>query len=293
MDKRTWINIGLLASIFLLSIYITVSDKQAPKELPHLSDIDAKTISHIEIVRKDLETLSFDKKGADWYMQSPLQFKANPARINAMLRLLNVESHGTLNPTEVDLARFELAEPKLILKLDDHEFQFGNTDAIDQRRYVMFDNKINMINDSLYQQLMTNAAFFADTRLLKEGTEVTAIEFPKNKIEKKDNTWQMQTLMDIKPDQLQSTALAWQDAVAISASRYEQPETESLVKVTTKDNQTITFVIVKTEPHLILGRKDLGIEYHMGSDDARRMLLHENNSPENNTEPSFELDKIE
>ena len=209
-------------------------------------------------------------------MQSPLQFKVNPSRINAMLRMLTVESHGSLNPAEVDLARFELAEPKVTMKLNDYEFQFGNTDAIDQRRYVLFDNKINMVNDSLYQQLMTNAAFFADTKLFNDDTEITDIEFPDYEVEKIDGVWKILLMPEIKPDQLESFVFSWQNATAISVSRYEAPETESLIRIKTRDNKTIVFVVVSTEPHLILGRKDLGIQYHMGSDDAQKLLLHAN-----------------
>lgn len=283
MDKHTWINIGLLAFIILLSAFLFYSGEETKPELPRLSSIDANTITQIEIIRKDLDNFSFAKEGDAWYMRSPLQFKANAARINAMLRMLNVESHGTLNPDEVELKRFELADPNVILKLNDHEFQFGNTDAIDQRRYVLFENKIHMVNDSLYQQLMTNAAFFAETKLLPINAEITAIEFPENKIEKINGAWQMQKLMDIKPDQLNSLSLGWEDAIAISVSKYEAPESESSITITTANNETIHFVIVATEPHLILGRKDLGIQYHMGSDDAERMLLHENKDGEGKT----------
>ncbi len=292
VNKRIWINIGLFAAIIILSIYISWSDKQTVSEVKHLTNIDASTIMKIDVERKDLKNFSFEKKGDDWYMQSPMQFRANVSRINAMLRMLQVESHGSLNPDEIDLSRFELDDPKIIMKLDNHEFQFGNTDAIDQRRYVLFENKIHLVNDFLYQQLMTNAAFFADSKLLKEGTEITSIEFPDNKIEKTDSGWQMQTPLDIKPDDLQSIAFSWQDALAISVSLYEAPETESLIKVKTKNNETVIFVIVKTTPHLVLGRKDLGIEYHMGSDDARRLLLHENIKPENTDTPALELNKL-
>ena len=41
------------------------------------------------------------------------------------------------------------------------------------------------------------------------------------------------------------------------------------------DGQTLEFIIVATEPYLILGREALGIQFHMGSDDAQRLLLGE------------------
>ena len=76
----------------------------------------------------------------------------------------------------------------------------------------------------------------------------------------------------------------WKNTVAISVSRYEAPETESLIRITTKNNETIVFVIVRTQPHLVLGRKDLGIQYHMGSDEAQKLLLPLNIQSEETTQ---------
>lgn len=276
MDKRIWINVGLLAFIVLLSAILFYSGEEPEQELPRLSTIDRNSINQIEIIRKDLDDFIFNKEGETWAMRSPLQYKANNARINAMLRMLKAESHGQLNPAEVELKRFDLADPVITMKLNDHEFKFGNTDAIDQHRYVMFNNSIHLTNDFLYSQLTTNAAFFADTKLLPIDLEIGSIRFPDNQIDLVEGQWQMQNLIDINPEQLKRIAFNWANALAISVSRYAEPETESLITVSSTNDDTIEFVIVSIEPHLILGRKDLGIQYHLGSDEADKLLLKEN-----------------
>ena len=276
MNKQTWINIGLLGFIIILASYLLLSEKPDEEELPLVSTIDGNNIDKIEITRKGLDNFSFEKEEADWFMRSPLTFKANNARINAMLRLLKSESHAQLDPGQNPLERFALADPDIIMKLNEYEFRFGNTDAIDQRRYVLFNNTIHLTNDFLYQQLTTNAAFFADTKLLPEGFKINAIQFPDNELNKFDDQWQLQKLMDISPTQLQRLVNSWENAVAVSASVYKAPETESFITVSGADESILKFVIVGTEPHLILGRKDLGIQYHMGSDEADKLLLKEN-----------------
>jgi len=284
VDKRIWINIGLLVFIVFLSAILLISENETEQELPRLSTIDSNDIVQIKILRKDLDNFIFNKQGKTWYMNFPLQFRANNARINAMLRMLKAESHGQLNPAEVELERFDLADPIVTMNLSDHMFTFGNTDAIDQRRYVLFNNTIHMVNDFLYQQLMTNAAFFADTKLIPETPEINSIQFPDNQIDLVDGQWQMQILMDINPDHLKRIVFNWQTATALSVSKYEQPESESLIKLSTTSGESIIFVIVATEPHLILGRKDLGIQYHMGSNQAAKLLLKENTNTEDQTE---------
>lgn len=283
MDKRFWINIGLLGFIILLCV-ILLNNEEANQELPRLSNIDQNDIVQIKVLRKDLDDFEFNKKNEVWHLTSPQKFRANSARINAMLRMLKAEPHGQLNPDEVELEQLGLSEPVVIMKLNDHEFKFGNTDAIDQRRYVLFDRKIHLINDFLYQQLMTNAAFFADPKLLPENFKIDSIQFPENKIELVNDQWQLETLMDISPDQLKRIIFNWENASAISADKYEaaeSPEAESIIKISSSNNESVLFIIVSTEPHLILGRKDLGIQYHMGSDETGRLLLIEKETSEN------------
>ncbi len=241
--------------------------------LPRLTTIEQNDIVKIEVLRKNLDNFEFNKQDDAWHMHSPLKVLANNARINAMLHLLKAESHGQLNPAEVDLARFHLADPIFTLKLDDHVFQFGNTDAIDQRRYILFNGIIHLVNDSLYAQLTTNAAFFADPKILPLDMDINAIQFPNNKIEFNNGNWHAQSLIDIKPEQLKRIVFNWNNAVAISVSKYTAPETELPIVISSSSGTTIRFVIVSAEPHLILGRKDIGIQYHLGSDEAGKLLL--------------------
>ena len=244
--------------------------------LPRLTAIDKNDIVKIEVLRKNLDNFEFNKQGEVWHMNLPQQFLANSARINAMLRILNSEYHGQLNPAEVDLARFDLINPIITIKLNDHAFQFGNTDAIDQRRYVLFDETIYLTNDSLYAQLTTNAAFFADTKILPLDFEISAIQFPENIIELHDDKWQLQNVMDISPDQIKQIVFAWNNAAAISVNKYSEPDSASSIIISSENDKAIEFIIVSTEPHLILGRREMGIQYHLGSDETDKLLLKEN-----------------
>ena len=251
-------------------------EDKSEQDLPRLTTIEQNDIVKIEVLRKNLDDFEFNKQGEVWHMNLPQQFLANSARINAMLHILNSESHGQLNPAEINLARFDLIDPIITLKLNDHAFQFGNTDAIDQRRYVLFDGTIYLTNDSLYAQLTTNAAFFADTKIVPLDFAISAIQFPDNKIELHDGKWQLQNLMDISPDKLKQIVFAWNNAAAISVNKYSAPEVKTSIIVSSTSDKSIEFIVVSTEPHLVLGRRELGIQYHLGSDEAIKLLLKEN-----------------
>jgi hypothetical protein len=236
VDKRIWINVGLLVFIVVLFVVVFVPEKNTEQDLPLLTNIDSNDIVKIEV---------------------------------------------HLNPAEVELARFELTDPVIAIKFNDYIFQLGNTDAIDQRRYVLFNNMINLVDDSLYQQLTTNAAFFADPKILPVNFDISAIDFPENRLELVDDQWQMHSLMDIHPDQLKRIIFNWNNASAISVAKYAAPEIAASIIVSSARGDNITFEIVSTEPYLILGRKDLGIQYHLGSDEGENLLLPK--TPDTNT----------
>ena len=208
-------------------------------------------------------------------MQAPLALRANPARLDALLRLPATESHAELDPAKHPPERFGLGQPAIIMKLNENEFRFGGTDAIDGRRYILFQDRIHLTDDFLYRQLTTNAAFFADLKLLPEAFTIARIRFPDNELYKANGQWRLKTPRDISPARLQRGVGAWRDAVAISASAFKPSAAPERIRVIADDGQTLEFIIVATEPHLILGREALGIQFHMGSDDAQRLLLRE------------------
>lgn len=290
--NKLWINIGLLGLTIVLTVFVLSGGKETKKVI-HLSTIDKNSINQIQVIRKDLDNFQFEKKDNGWFLTSPQQYRANSARINAMLRMLEIESHAQLNPADVDLKQLGLEDPIVTMKLNDHEFQFGHTDAIDQRRYVLFQNKIHLTNDSLYQQLMTNAAFFADPDLIPDDFKISSIEYPNNTLEYVGEQWQLQTLMDIKPGQLKRIPFNWENALAISAEPFKQPEDAATIKINSTENKQIQYVIVEKEPHLVLGRKDLGIQFHMGSDETSKLLLIENTDMSEKIEaPGLELNPM-
>lgn len=276
MDTRLRLNIGLLIFIILLSLAILMSKDEADHVIPRLTKIDQDDILKIEILRKNIDNLEFNRVKEVWYMISPYNFLASTARINAMLRLLDSESHGQLNRDSVDLARFNLIDPAITLKLNDHLFNFGNTDAIDTRRYILFNEKIHLIDDSLYMQLTTNATFFADPKILPTEMKIDAIQFPSNRMELINDNWQTQKLIDMKPEQLKKIVFSWNEATAVSVSKYMKPVKKSSITVSSSDGITIKFFIVSTKPYLILGREDIGIQYHLGNDESEKLLLTEN-----------------
>ncbi len=272
MRRQTGINVGLLALIIVLCIIALYSDDQTIPTPTLLSALDRDNIKHIKIIRQDLDDLVFSKENKQWFMRSPLQYQTNIKRLDSLLKLLAIESHSQLDVATVELDQFNLTESGVSLMFDDHLFQFGNTDPINGRRYVLFNDQIHLIDDFIYHQLTTNAAFYLSPRLVAADFKIQSIAFPDRRINFVDDRWQALPPVTTKADKLKSLVQYWQNVIAISVSQYT-PKEAAYITLIASDGRVLELIIVSTDPHLVLARADIGIQYHFGSDQADKLLL--------------------
>ena len=160
MNQRIWINIFLLVIIFVLSAIIFSNKNEIEDELLPLSSINPKSIININVQRKNLDNLSFSKSNGVWNMITPFQFQANKARIESILKILETKSYNQFNLDEVDIAQFALRSPAVILELNKNKFSFGTNNPINQRRYILFNKKIHMIDDSSFSSVNNQCRLF-------------------------------------------------------------------------------------------------------------------------------------
>ena len=272
MNQRIWINISLLVIIFVLSVIIFFNKNEIEDELLPLSSINPKSIININVQRKNLDNLFFSKSDGVWNMITPLQFQANRARIESILKILETKSYKQFNLDEVDIAQFALRNPAIILELNENKFSFGTNNPINQRRYILFNKKIHMIDDFHFPQLTTNAAYFAETKLLPDKANIISITFPEYTIQLNNGKWQA-SIPEYDEEKVKQIINKWGKISAISVSKYEKQEGQKTITINSMSGQEINFAIVATAPYLILGREDLGIQYNMGMDDAKQMFL--------------------
>ncbi len=283
MNKRIWVNILLLIFVILLSIIILSDKDNIESQTSSLSTLDPNTISTIEIQRKNLETLSFNKSNDKWEIISPVQIQANLIRIASILNILRTKSYKEIKLNDVDIAQFDLRDPKVILKLDQNNFQFGTTNPIDQKRYVLFDETIHLIDDYLFAQLMVNVYFFAENKLLPDDKKIASINFPDNKIYKNNNQW-VSTKKDYDDKKIKNIIKTWENAIAIKVDKYQinggssekdcdyNELCSAAISIKTLSDEIISFSIEKEKPNLILARESVHIQYTISADDARQMF---------------------
>ncbi len=272
--RRTLTNLGLLilATALAAVLVFTQPAKKKPVTKP-LTDIAPVSIHTITLTRRMGPEVKLRRAGDHWIMTAPVHARAAGERIQSLLDLLHATRHGHFPAEAKNLSRFGLDKPNASLRLNDHTFQFGDTEPLDNRRYVLYNHTVYLIDDYLYSQLTGNAGSYVDPALLPPDSRVTRIVYPHSTLALEHGAWKQQPPSGKKETDLKSIALNWETASAILVRTAQHDKVQGEVTVDLKKGAPITFDISGQGANPVLVRSDLGLAYHLDSYTARQLLL--------------------
>ena len=266
MRLRPFINLILFICVVALTFLLVNGDKEKPiRQGLTLTEVNPDHVHHIQIERRNLDDILFQKQAGYWHMQSPFNLPAHPSRIAAMLKLLHAHSYDHFSAADNDLSPFMLDSPVVSIIFDELRIAFGNTNPLDAKlRYVLVKDSVHIINDALYHQLQATATFFLSPKILPPSATIKAIHLP------------TQTLSNIAVDEASNATAeitnAWADIKAIAIRKYEPTEPIGSIKVDLANGDTVEFVIVSDLPNLVLAHPSSGVQYYISNTDAARLF---------------------
>lgn len=274
LASRTWLNVALLAAVAVLAVIaLWQPGIEPPAATPPLTDRAAAAVKRIRIERPDEPAVAVERREGTWYLTEPLALPANGFRLDTLLEVLEAKSDRRLDPSGLDLARFGLAPPKAVLVIDDLRFEFGDTEPLSGKRYVRLGEDLHLTADRFYNQLVTGAHGFVHLNPLGPSPEPVAIELPDRRLRLDGSRWVVEPDAGYTADAVSRLVEAWRNAQAITVRAYEPQESGRQVAVTLRDvPEPLRFVVVETPHALVLARPDAGVQYHLPTDAAGRLL---------------------
>ncbi len=271
MKARILFSLGLLLLVVLVFSVLLFSPKDIEESvIETVSNLDAQATSRIEITRAQQAELVLEKNAAGWMIVSPIVARANPDRVESMLAIVDATSHTRIAADRDRLATFGLDPPQVLLQLDQHEFLFGHTDPIDERRYLYYQQTVHLVDDGLFHQLRQKPEFFVSTRLVPVEETITAMRIRDVQLEKKGDRWSMQ------PAQvgLDSATLVdnWKQARARRILPYTAGRQAQSIQFSLGSGRVLRYELVMEEPVFVLGRADLGLQYQFEADVTSLLL---------------------
>jgi len=265
--KRTLSNIVLLVIAAGLATFIAIAPEQADRELrllEPLSDENPRSVSRIHLELSAAETIELQRTNGTWDLVAPMRIPANDFRVDTLLRVLEAPVHARIDTAEQQLGRFGLAPAQGRVLLDDKEILFGDTEPIHGRRYLLYDGRVALVDDRYFSHLSSSAANYVNPALLGRDPRLQSILLPDMRVYRQADKWRMDAAgKSASNDAIARLADNWRYARATAVRPYEQALDWGDVIVVELADGDMRFDLAHTAFELILGRADLGIQYHM------------------------------
>jgi hypothetical protein len=277
MRSRLLLNVGLtvlLGCLLLLAIY--QPGRKEPPKPQRLISLDAGKIGRITIDRVGQDRIEFVRDQDHWRLQKPLAVRANDIKVRALLRFLDTRTDQALAAKDLELKNFGLAEPQVTVSFDAEQFALGDANPVTAKRYILYQDHVYASTDTIYHDLLGEAASFASLSLLPEVSEPTRIVLPHYSLQRDGAKWSITpTVPGLTGDAVIGLVDAWRraQAVAVKAGAAGPDSKSERVRLEFGNSApAVEFVIHAREPELVLERPDLRLEYHLFADSGGRLL---------------------
>ncbi|QIK37442.1 hypothetical protein GWK36_05010 [Caldichromatium japonicum] len=168
MSKRWLIN-GVLFGVLIILVALIRAELERARFVPLLTDLTAADVYRVEILRPGEPAISLIQTALGWHLETPFQIDAENARVNRMLGVLEAPVERSFPAQSADLRELGLLPPRLRLRIDGRELQFGLTDPIAKTRYVVADGLVHLIPDYLYHLLIAPPIDYVSAKLIPLG----------------------------------------------------------------------------------------------------------------------------
>src|SRR3990172_3473256 len=275
MNSRTWLNLALLilvAAAALIATYLPGVKKPAAPVT--LTALPPEQITHIAIRRSGQADIDLVKDKTGWRMTAPLKLPASDFHVQTLMHLTQATSHSRFPAQGQNLAKYKLAEPRVRLRLNDVEMAFGDTEGINQRRYVLLNGVIHLIDDSVYYNLIAEPTTWVSMALLPAGSHPTEIDLPGLKLARTNDRWSLTPPpVNASADAINTLVDGWTQGQALQVKPYQKQTALGSVLIRLQDiPDPIRFDITARTPELILARPELGVQYHLPAERAEHLL---------------------
>jgi hypothetical protein len=269
MGSRTLLNLGLAALAAVLVLVVIYKPGIEPETVPQrlTTALDPADAVSITISRELRPPLTLTRREDIWHVfTGEREVPAAGFQVNALLRLLTATASHHYAAGSLDTNALGLEPPQATVRIDELEFRFGATEALENRRYVQHGDTVYLVDDQYQHLVNADWASFVDRSLTGRDTAISRLELPGMTLaQASDGSWQVEPAHPgAGADALQALVDNWQLAQALYVRRHAGSDSRETVRIYTADTeQPIELRVVSHAPDLIIARPDWGIQYHL------------------------------
>ncbi|MFW2372953.1 MAG: DUF4340 domain-containing protein [Gammaproteobacteria bacterium] len=272
MKARNLLNLLLLLIVIVLISFTiqTINIKQTTGK--SLLDIKREDIKQITIPRPQGDIV-LNKNNSEWRMSTPYTARAHSFRVNMLLDLIDIAIANSYDINTEKLKSFGLDTPRASILFNNQAIHFGKQNPVTKQRYIQTEKFISLINDQIYPLISSQPSSFVDLKILDSGHLISGLHLPDfSLLQQDDGHWSLSGKQQASADQIQVLLEHWRHAQAFAVHAYLPRKQLGSLVIELDSGKTVELEISDTSPWLILGQKQLGIEYHLDSEMYNRLF---------------------
>ena len=282
MSPRNLLNVVILLGVFVLAVIAIYPGTQPepPPPMVQLLPFSKAEIHTFNIHSHDKPVLRFAKEDQQWFMIEPLRIRASDYLVNTLLDIVQQPSATQLAVDKNNLAKYGLDSPRYGLEFNEFPLAIGATDPIHQRRYVMAQDAVYLIEDYFSHLLMEGEGALIDHGLLPPGSQIEKLQLPDLTISKHQGQWQITDASQLdadhySQDSLQTLVDEWRYGRALTVTLLDEAFEKAdhpVIKIYLKSQPNpIEFYVGQSQLHTVFIRPDLKVRYHLTKDTLQRL----------------------
>jgi len=173
------------------------------------------------------------------------------------------------------LSSYGLEPPEVSLWVDGEAFLFGALSPVNYRRYVWVGGVLHLIDKTDLSIFDRGWIALVDLQLLPKGSKLESLSIPAlGELVNYEGRWQLRGReVDVSADALVTLVEQWSHAQAFKVSPYKKVDDAETVTVKlVGEVMSVVFQLAEEGDEWLLGRSDLGIQYHLTAEQAQRLL---------------------
>lgn len=275
MKSRLWLNLALVIVVAILVALVYFKPGHKPSAPPQLlTRIPAPDVHDIKIAQPGTPTVELVRSGGIWRMTAPAALPADQFLVKSLLDSLPAVIKNSFSTVPAHLSQYGLDPASVRLWINGTEFDFGDTEPLNNYRYVLSGGQVHLTSGLLFYRLNHRPYWWVNKRLLPDNAQISALQLPNATLTLKGDHWQLAPANPaVSADVIQTLVDNWQNAQAIGVEKLGHGKPAGEIAVELADGKTVLrFAILQDPNFFVLARPDLGIEYQLDSSQRDALL---------------------
>lgn len=264
MISRRWLINYVLILLIVVFTYIGNRYEVQTGYQPgnRVSTLKPQDIEKISFQTTD-HSLQLSKVDGNWQIEAPILWLANNIAVERIIGILNSETDSRLPSSEIDLSTLGLQFPRAMLKLNNTDFVFGDTNNIGERRYLLSNDTVFLVADRHLPFMTQGVTGLIDRRLMPRSLLLQSLDLTSIKLTKANQPGWRSDNPAHSEQQIGELIESWQTLEAKHVQNYNSQQTPRQKFIATIDNGgQIEFYLMAITPEIVIARPDLGLQYH-------------------------------